>query len=153
ATQQPAAYRAALALYTGDLLPEDQYEDWVHGRREELRATCLTLLGELARLHEAAGDFEPAIETLQRATALDPLYEPAHAGLLRLYARTGQRARALRQYQQLQERLRADLDVEPSAELQRLYAEIMAGRWEPAAAPAAPAASAPPAGRPDLPVP
>ena len=32
----PAAYRAALALYGGELLPENRYDDWAAGRRTEL---------------------------------------------------------------------------------------------------------------------
>src|SRR5262249_1532793 len=32
----PAALRAALALYAGELLPETRYDDWPAGRREEL---------------------------------------------------------------------------------------------------------------------
>lgn len=35
-TGTPAAYRAALSLYGGELLPENRYDDWVEGRREEL---------------------------------------------------------------------------------------------------------------------
>lgn len=32
----PRAYRAALSLYTGELLPENRYDDWADARREEL---------------------------------------------------------------------------------------------------------------------
>jgi predicted ATPase len=32
----PAAYRAALSLYGGELLPENRYDDWAEGRRDEL---------------------------------------------------------------------------------------------------------------------
>jgi predicted ATPase len=32
----PAAYRAALSLCSGELLPENRYDDWAGGRREEL---------------------------------------------------------------------------------------------------------------------
>src|SRR3712207_7018556 len=35
--REPAAYKAALDLYAGDLLPEDRYEDWAEGRRVGLR--------------------------------------------------------------------------------------------------------------------
>ncbi len=44
------AYRAALAIYAGELLPENRYEDWVGGRREELEALRRELEEELARL-------------------------------------------------------------------------------------------------------
>jgi DNA-binding SARP family transcriptional activator len=33
-TGEPAAYRAAVNLYAGDLLPEDRYEPWAEERRE-----------------------------------------------------------------------------------------------------------------------
>ena len=32
----PDAYRAALSLYAGELLPENRYDDWADSRREEL---------------------------------------------------------------------------------------------------------------------
>jgi DNA-binding SARP family transcriptional activator len=48
-SQDPAAYRAAIDLYSGELLPEDRYEGWAEARREELRRTWLSLHIELAR--------------------------------------------------------------------------------------------------------
>jgi DNA-binding SARP family transcriptional activator len=60
--REPPAYRAALELYTGELLPEDLYEHWVEDRSEELRRTYLSLLVELAKLYEERKEFEPAIE-------------------------------------------------------------------------------------------
>src|SRR3954454_1959563 len=47
----PAAYRAALSLYRGELLPENRYDDWAESRREELA----TLAGELADEWEELG--------------------------------------------------------------------------------------------------
>ena len=43
-SRDPAAYRVALELYAGDLLPEDRYEEWTQGRREELRQLYIALL-------------------------------------------------------------------------------------------------------------
>ena len=40
----PAAYRAALDLYAGDLLPADRYEGWAEEKRAELRRLYLELL-------------------------------------------------------------------------------------------------------------
>ena len=71
-TREPANYRAALALYTGDLLPEDRYEDWTIKRGEELRAQHRQLLMEVARLQAAAGDAAGAIATLQQLVAVEP---------------------------------------------------------------------------------
>ena len=68
--RDPAAYREALELYTGELLPEDRYEDWAEARRESVRELHLALLVELAALQ----DDGTAIETLQRAVVEDPLH-------------------------------------------------------------------------------
>src|SRR5919197_1375223 len=69
------AYRAALALYAGELLPEDRYEDWTAARRESLRETYLALFVELGELQVAAGDAAGAIATLHRAVVEDPRHE------------------------------------------------------------------------------
>ena len=114
------AYEAALALYTGDLLPSDRYEDWAADRRTELSALYRALLAELARIHEARDELGLARAALRRLVASDASHEEAHAGLMRLYALGGQRHHALRQYQQLCDALRRELDAEPEAATQRL---------------------------------
>jgi predicted ATPase/DNA-binding SARP family transcriptional activator/class 3 adenylate cyclase/DNA-binding CsgD family transcriptional regulator len=121
------AYRTALDLYGGDLLPEDLYEDWATDRRAGLRNVYHGLLLELAELYEARSQLAPAIDGLQRAVADDPTLEEAHAGLMRLYARAGQRHQALRQYELLRQALDTELGVEPDSATQELYAEIQAG--------------------------
>jgi len=45
--RDPAAHRAALDLYGGELLPEDRYEEWTEGRRQELRQLYLALFMSL----------------------------------------------------------------------------------------------------------
>jgi len=45
-----AAYRAALSLYTGELLPENRYDDWAEERREELAQVAAELEDELGVL-------------------------------------------------------------------------------------------------------
>jgi len=126
--QDVAAYRPPLDLYTGDLLPGDRYEDWANSRRETLRQEFFSLLIELAQLYEASRDYEPAIETLRRALEKDPAHEEAHRGLMRLYALTGRRQQALRQYRILCEALREELEADPDPESQRLHQDILAGR-------------------------
>ena len=54
------AYRAALALYGGELLPENRYEDWARERREKLEELRRELEEELRRL----GPGRAAIGTL-----------------------------------------------------------------------------------------
>jgi predicted ATPase/DNA-binding SARP family transcriptional activator len=130
----PAAYESALALYRGELLPGDAYEEWTEVPRATLRAAYRRGLTELAQLAEARGDADEAMAAFERVLRAEPSDEPAHAALMRLHAAAGRRHAALQQYRMLREALRRDLDTEPSPETRRLYEEIMAGRG---AAPAA----------------
>jgi predicted ATPase/DNA-binding SARP family transcriptional activator/Tfp pilus assembly protein PilF len=126
--RDPAAYREALDLYTGELLPEDRYEDWAEARRESVRELHLALLVELATLQDDGA----AIETLQRAVVEDPLHEVAHRALMRRFAAAGRRQQALAQYQQLRRALHTELAADPDPESRRLYREILAAEPEPA---------------------
>ena len=91
---EPAAFRASIDLYAGELLPEDRYEPWVEERRAQLREVQLSLLLELAGLYEERGQFGEAIETLRGVVAVEPKDEGAHVGLMRLYALSGRREEA-----------------------------------------------------------
>ncbi len=126
--QDPDAYEAALGLYTGDLAPEDRYEDWALKPRAELQALYITLLANLAALREQQGDLEAAIEALQQVVTSDPLHEEAHGALIRLLAQAGYRTLALRQYQQLCSALQCELEVKPEPHIQKLYQDILSGR-------------------------
>jgi predicted ATPase len=53
----PAAYRAALSVYRGELLPENRYDDWTATRREELTE----LATELAALGSGGADQPPSL--------------------------------------------------------------------------------------------
>jgi predicted ATPase/DNA-binding SARP family transcriptional activator/DNA-binding CsgD family transcriptional regulator len=124
-------YRAALALYAGDLLPEDRYEDWAIRPREELHQLYLALLTELARLHESRHEYPSAITAFQQIVVSEPTLEEAHRDLMRLHALIGQRYQALRQYQQLRDVLQRELDVAPATSTQRLYEDIRTGHYPP----------------------
>jgi predicted ATPase/DNA-binding SARP family transcriptional activator len=150
-SQDPAAYRAALALYTGPLLPEDQYEEWVNGRAEALKRVYLRLLTGLAATHEASGAYEEAIAPLLRAVELDPTGEGAHVALMRLYTLAGQRPMALQRYEALRRTLRDELGVEPQPASVRLYEDIIAGRYPPDADTRAAASTGEPAHATNLP--
>ena len=126
---EPAAHRAALNLYAGELLPRDPYEGWAEVPREGLRQSFLSLLVELANLHEQRGEYGPGIEALRRAVVEEPTREESHIGLMRLYALSGRRGEALAQYERLEKTLSRELAAEPGAAGRRLYEEIASGRF------------------------
>ena len=133
----------AIAEFRGELLEgfglrdAPAFEDWQRGEADALRRE---LAAVLARQVEATGDLALARRWLE----LDPLHEPAHRALIRLYARSGDRAAALGQYRECVRALSRELGVPPLAETTRLYEAISEGTLEgPADADAAPAPAQP----------
>jgi predicted ATPase/DNA-binding SARP family transcriptional activator/DNA-binding CsgD family transcriptional regulator len=126
AAVEPAAFKAAVDLYAGELLPRDRYEPWVEERCAELRGLYLSLLTELAAIYEERGEYRPAVELLRRVVAEEPTREGAHMGLMRLYALSGRRSEALGQYEGLRESLSSRFGAEPQAAATRLQQEIRA---------------------------
>jgi len=122
-------YHAALALYGGELLPEDRYEDYAIARREIVHRLHLSLLLELGRLHERRQERRFSVVAYQRVAASDPMHEEAQAALMRLYALDGQRGQALQQYRLLAAALEDELGVAPDPATQRLHEEIRSGRF------------------------
>jgi len=58
-----AAYRAALSLYSGELLPENRYDDWAQERREGLAELAAELARKLDALRSAGADRPPPLPT------------------------------------------------------------------------------------------
>jgi DNA-binding SARP family transcriptional activator len=103
-----------------------QFEDWQFFQSENLRQVLSEIIQVLIFWHSERDEFEPAIAYSRRWLSMDPLHEPAHRQLMRLYARTGQHQAALRQYQECARRLLSELAVEPDAETSALYEAIRA---------------------------
>ena len=147
--REPAAYRHALELYSGTLLPEDRYEAWLEPRRASLAELRLALLVELAELESRAGNLAGAVESLRRAISNDPLHEPANRALMRALADGGRRQEALAQYERLRSALRETLGADPDPQTRRLYRELLRGSL--AGKPGEPEHSVAPARRHNLP--
>jgi predicted ATPase/DNA-binding SARP family transcriptional activator len=124
AGRDASAYRAALDSHEGELLPEDRYEEWTATRRDAVHELRLTLGIELAGL-EAEVDPAAAIDRLRAVLVDEPLHEPAHRALMRLYVDGGRRQEALARFQQLKLGLRREFEDEPDDETRRLYREIL----------------------------
>jgi predicted ATPase/DNA-binding SARP family transcriptional activator len=133
-TKGRSAYRAALDLYAGDLLPDDVYDEWAAARRDGLQQLRQALRLELAGSHEEHEEFDQALTVLGDVLEQDPLSEEAHARLMRLHALSGDRHKALGQYERLQEVLARELGVKPDSTTQGLYEDIKTGRFSDRAA-------------------
>src|SRR5207302_1695563 len=65
-----------------------------------------------------------AVAHAREAVRLEPYREAGYGRLVRMLAANGDRAEAVRAYQQCRERLEKGLGVAPSAETERLYREL-----------------------------
>ncbi|PYM92439.1 MAG: hypothetical protein DME04_15475 [Candidatus Rokuibacteriota bacterium] len=133
ATGSAESLARAAELYRGDLLAglgvdETPFEEWLLGERERLRELALEGLAKLLAQQRKDGMLEPAVQTALRLLMLDPLQEPVHRTLMRLYAQLERRGAALRQYQQCVSVMQRELGVEPQAETKALYQEILRER-------------------------
>src|SRR5262245_8633045 len=109
------------ALYRGDLLAglvlsEPPFEEWLTAARLRLHELAIQGLGRLFAYQQQADAHERAVQTGLRLLALDPLQEPVHRAVMRLYARLGRRDAALRQYQLCVAALQRELNAQPEAE-------------------------------------
>jgi DNA-binding SARP family transcriptional activator len=136
--EQVAMLQHGIELYQGDLL-DGWYQDWCLFERERLQNSYLALLDKLMAYCEAHDEYERGLDYGDRILSFDTARERTHQRLMRLYYLSGDRARALRQYQSCQDALRRELDVSPSRQTQQLHAQIVADRLTAPPAGAAPA--------------
>ncbi|HEY7461638.1 MAG TPA: tetratricopeptide repeat protein [Gemmatimonadota bacterium] len=121
------ALEEAERLYRGDFLEEGVPGDWYVEIQEELRRLYLEVLIELGQLRSAAGLYGEAADAFRRALARDSLQEAAHRGLMLSHARAGERAQALRYYQEVVDLLRAETGSPPTPETTALWERLRRG--------------------------
>jgi DNA-binding SARP family transcriptional activator len=126
----PDALEAAVALYQGPLLDgfrvdEAPFDEWLQSERARLHELAVEALRRVVARHDKSGRPDEAIHAATRLIGLDPLQEDVHRTLMRLHARQGRRAAALRQYQTCVAFLQKELGAEPEPDTKRLYLEIL----------------------------
>ena len=111
-SQEPQECERAAALYTGELLPDDRFVDWLDAPREQLRERYAQVL--------------KAGKLWQQLVALDPTDETAQCALMQAALDAGNRGEVIKLFQRLRERLRVDLGVGPKAASIALYEQALA---------------------------
>ncbi|MBI1744061.1 winged helix-turn-helix domain-containing protein [Candidatus Acetothermia bacterium] len=108
-----AAYQAAEALYRGDYLEEDPYEDWAVIRRSELLQSYGEILKNLAECWAQAGQHQKALTCYQKILAKERCHEAIWHQVMLCYWRLGERDRALLAFEQCCEILKRELRIQP----------------------------------------
>jgi predicted ATPase/DNA-binding SARP family transcriptional activator len=122
-----ADLRDALSLYRGDFLEDAGVGDWHLDQRDRLRRLFVEGMLLVAAGLRSAGSYEEAADACRRVIAVEELDEDAHRQLMENLTRAGDRASALRHYERLAQRLKADLDARPEAETAALFERIRRG--------------------------
>jgi DNA-binding SARP family transcriptional activator len=126
-TGEIADLQAALELWTGPLLPEDEYADWAEEDRERLtetHAAVATLLGSRLLEH---GEPEAALALLEPISFTRPLDEPLHRGLMDVLEGLGRRWEAIETYERLRDALDDAYAAEPQPQTKTLYRRLLTG--------------------------
>ncbi len=124
----------ALGLYGGDLLPglfvseAPRFERWLEAERTRLRNEAAAAAWALAGRLERERDPDGAARWARWAGALAPEDERAVRRLIALLGRLGDRAGAVRAYQEFATHLEREYEVGPSAETQALVSAVREGR-------------------------
>jgi DNA-binding SARP family transcriptional activator/predicted ATPase len=140
----PARLAQAVTLYRGAFLAgltvsrAPEFEAWLLGERERLRALLVSLLSRLLEHSSAQGDLAAALGWACRLLDEEPGHEATHLQLMRLLARSGQREAALAQYELCRRALAEEAGTVPAAETIALYEQLRgADRAPPTNLPAA----------------
>jgi serine/threonine-protein kinase len=119
-----------MELYRGELLEGlflenvPAFERWVEEERARLRGEAGRLARMLAKRLEEARDYTGAVTMARRAVALAESDERMLRQLLELLDRLGDRAGALKTYDEFARRLAAEYETEPSVETRQLVARL-----------------------------
>ncbi|MEU4736936.1 AfsR/SARP family transcriptional regulator [Streptomyces fradiae] len=109
-----------LEILSADLLPEWPENDWMRIEQEQYHQLRLYALEAMTERLTSAKRFGEAVAAGLSAVCTEPLRESAHRVLVKAHLAAGNRAAALRQYEQCRRVLREELGLEPSPSLRAL---------------------------------
>jgi DNA-binding SARP family transcriptional activator/ActR/RegA family two-component response regulator len=119
-------YEQIAAIYQGDFMAEELYEDWSTMERENLKEIYLVTLEKICESQIQIGNLTEAIGICKAILGKDNCREEIYRRLMSCYQKIGPRNMALRTYSKCVQSLRTELDVEPTSETTELYEKIKA---------------------------
>ncbi len=114
----------AVELARGTFLPGDE-GPWVDEVRAGQRRLLVRALDAGIRAAHDSGDPARAATLAEEAVALEPYRETGHQQLIQALAAAGDRARALRAYEDCRRFLAEELGVDPSPQTEAAYLEVL----------------------------
>jgi DNA-binding SARP family transcriptional activator len=118
---EDASIEAALRLYRGAFLAQEEAAPWAVSTRERLRTRFVEAVASHADALERQGRVEEALQCYRKGLEADDLVERFYQGLMRCYERLDRRTEAASAYQRLRQVLSIRLGARPSPATERLY--------------------------------
>ncbi len=122
------SYRAAVAMWAGDPLGEDQYDDWAIRYRDMMSEYRVEALERGVELCLARSDTAQAAEWAVVLATVAPLRESAVVAAMRAFAAHGDPNRALVIFDRFRHDLATELGVDPTAEARAEYQRLLHSR-------------------------
>ena len=119
------SYEAAVKIYRGEFM-QGTYDEWVEEQRSYYREQYLRLLEALAAVAQKMEDWTRSLHLGQQILREDPYREDVHCMMMRAHAGQGNRHAVKEQYETLRKLLKEELGVEPAAETQKVFKELVA---------------------------
>ena len=123
-SSSPESVDRAAAMYTGDLL-STLYDDCLVAPRERLKERQLQNLLALSSRYQQP-DAKRALDYAEAALRIDPWREDALRCVMLALTNLGDRAAALREYDEFARRLHDEFDIEPGEETKRARQSVIA---------------------------
>ncbi|MDI9420391.1 MAG: hypothetical protein GX228_04525 [Firmicutes bacterium] len=112
-----SVYLQTLAIYRGDFLEEDLYEDWTIALRTNLREQYIEVALRTAELLvERRRDFNQAIQVCRNALNYDSTREKLHQAIIKYLLEQGRNVDAILQFKECVKILEDEVGLEPSEE-------------------------------------
>lgn len=118
----------ALALYAGPFLDGEFEPPEIASARERLHAAFLRVVRDMAAYWCRQGAPRQAIELYRRGLEADEVAEEFHQGLMRCCLATGRIAEGIAAYRRCREVMGATVNVQPSAETERIHQALRAAQ-------------------------
>ena len=115
----------AVNLYRGHFLSHDSDKLGTVSKRERLRGKFLLLITRYCEHLESAGEWNKAVQILDKGLEIDNLAERFYQHLMICYHRLGLESDVLRIYNQCRSVLNETLGIKPSSKTETLRAEIL----------------------------
>jgi len=119
------SYQRLSAIYRGELLPGDLYDEWFTPIRDRYRLDFIASMLRVVELLLERDDPCEAVVYARRALAVDPFREDLYQAVLRCQIAAGQRSAAIETFVACKTQIAEELGLDPAPETVALYQQIL----------------------------